>query len=449
MSRLRNIIQTMAATLAILVLLDILTFQVCGPGRIRGMDWVVLVAASALLLTLVFARNIATKISLAVLMVGVALLVVELILSIPAMKSDRSFAWYVWPPNYIRLLQPEKLVGVSREARFTTNSRGIRGPEFSPKDRYRILCVGGSTTECLYLDDTKTWPAILNQILSHSRNGTWVGNVGRSGHMASDHTVVLANLPEAQMVDCWLLLCGINDVGNLLRGVQTSPEDLALERVFSHRRAGIWGTPVRRPLHRNFMVYNMLELLRQQAKALFSSHDRTFWQDAKAKWVDTGRTQRRAGKKSSSLPDLGPLLDTYERRLCQVIQLSKQSGKRLIMATQPTIWHKDLDPETERYLLCGWIKENVYFDQGSLAIAMEAFNERLKKTCSREGIQCVDLAAALPKNTEVFYDDCHFNEEGARRVAALWADAILAGNWWQALDSATSNKAVPVTQTRN
>lgn len=450
MNRSHKIIRAITVTLAILVLLDILIFQVRGPGRIKGTDYLVLVGAVGILLGVVFAKDIATKLCLAVLMGAVTLLSVELILSVPAMRSDRPFAWYVWPPNYTCLLQPENLIGVSHEGRFTTNSRGIRGPEFSPSDRYRILCVGGSTTECLYLDDTKAWPAVLSEILGQSRSGVWVGNLGRSGHTVADHAVVLANLPEAQTVDCWLFLCGINDLGQLLRGAYTSPDDTALDRVFTYRRPGIWGTPVRRPLHRNLIVYNALEMLRNRAKVLFAGQDWTVYQDTKAKWVDQSRAQRQAGRKSATLPELGPLLDAYEISLRRVIQLGKQSGKRLIFATHPALWDKDLDPETERYLLGGRAEDDVYYDPGSLATAVDAFNERLKRVCADENVRCVDVAAAVPKSTDVFYDDSHFNEGGAQRIASIVADAILTSDWWLAMaPQDNQHQPAPVTQAGN
>ena len=32
-------------------------------------------------------------------------------------------------------------------------------------------------------------------------------------------------------------------------------------------------------------------------------------------------------------------------------------------------------------------------------------------------VDCLDLAAVLPKDTTIFYDDCHFNEHGAEVMA--------------------------------
>ena len=37
-----------------------------------------------------------------------------------------------------------------------------------------------------------------------------------------------------------------------------------------------------------------------------------------------------------------------------------------------------------------------------------SFNQSLQKECREQGVICVDLASMLPKDSSVFYDDCHF-----------------------------------------
>jgi hypothetical protein len=50
---------------------------------------------------------------------------------------------------------------------------------------------------------------------------------------------------------------------------------------------------------------------------------------------------------------------------------------------------------------------------------MRAFNDALRDVCREPGMTCRDLAAALPARAAYFYDDMHFSEEGAARVAEL------------------------------
>src|SRR5512145_1944580 len=62
-------------------------------------------------------------------------------------------------------LQPEPgLPGMKSRSRFSVNNMGFRGDSMrvlKPADEVRIFVVGGSTTECLYLDDADAVTRVL------------------------------------------------------------------------------------------------------------------------------------------------------------------------------------------------------------------------------------------------------------------------------------------------
>src|SRR5436305_1824700 len=66
------------------------------------------------------------------------------------------------PHNRVEL-EVTGLPGVSLRGLNTTNRWGMRGDE-PPTDwqnHYTIVTIGGSTTQCFFLDDHKTWPYLL------------------------------------------------------------------------------------------------------------------------------------------------------------------------------------------------------------------------------------------------------------------------------------------------
>src|SRR5437867_3747247 len=88
--------------------------------------------------------------------------------------------WWLWPaPHPLRrrpgpamfTLQTDGIIlpGIVGQTHFTTESHGLRYPREiavpKPSGTYRIFCVGGSTTECTYLDDEAAWPARVEQAL--------------------------------------------------------------------------------------------------------------------------------------------------------------------------------------------------------------------------------------------------------------------------------------------
>ena len=99
-----------------------------------------------------------------------ALILISVLLSLlPAEFVLRRFLppdenYYVWQPNLHYVFHPDSnvLYGIKGLSQFTINELGYRGPIFQPhKPNY--LCLGGRTTECLYLDNAETWPYLLGK----------------------------------------------------------------------------------------------------------------------------------------------------------------------------------------------------------------------------------------------------------------------------------------------
>lgn len=95
---------------------------------------------------------------------------------------------------------------------FSTNNYGFRGKELKNKaaDCYRIFLIGGSTTECLMLDDSKAPHALMQNQLRDFQ--VEVYNAGKSGDMSIDHLAMLIHRVAHLEPDLIVLLCGINDL---------------------------------------------------------------------------------------------------------------------------------------------------------------------------------------------------------------------------------------------
>jgi len=127
------------------------------------------------------------------------------------------------PPRTQTLFEPDLAIipGASAKVRFTVNRAGLRGRDLpAARAGYRILCVGGSTTECLYLDDARAWPALLEQDLTaaHPAAPVWVGNAGISGLASGDHLRFLYESAWLARVDAVVVQAGVNDLARTLEG---------------------------------------------------------------------------------------------------------------------------------------------------------------------------------------------------------------------------------------
>ena len=152
-------------------------------------------------------------------------------------------------------------------------------------------------------------------------------------------------------------------------------------------------------------------------------------QDQAGKIYITWREHRQnATDIRDELPDLSSALETYASNLNKMIDVANEKSVRLILVTQPTLWRPDLPEDLAALLWLGGIGNfqaesgKPYYSVGALDRAMQAYNDTLLQICRQRKVECVDLASMLAKDTTVFYDDVHFNESGARKVAAVLAD---------------------------
>src|SRR6185503_10261687 len=89
---------------------------------------------------------------------------------------------------FLRAPDPEILHGIHGPSRFRVSSLGFRGDEDPGEGALALLALGGSTTECLYLDQAEAWPALLEDELARALGRkVWVANAGRSGRTTRDH----------------------------------------------------------------------------------------------------------------------------------------------------------------------------------------------------------------------------------------------------------------------
>lgn len=114
---------------------------------------------------------------------------------------------------------------------FTTNNVGLRGDDVilpKPPGRFRILCIGGSTTEEGETNAT-TYPAVLQHIARETYPGADIEvlNAGVAGTMTYGH---LSRWPEYQALepDILVIHAGVNDAWAFARGIPATFESRIL-----------------------------------------------------------------------------------------------------------------------------------------------------------------------------------------------------------------------------
>lgn len=377
--------------------------------------------------------------ALLLLAVGCTLLAAEAILR--SVETNRRY--FVHKPGLRRIFRPmaDVMPGVQGESRFFVNADGLRAPPLTPGQDLRILCVGGSTTECMILDEDRTWPALLNARLNAeagAKRSIWVGNAGKSG-CNSRHNLLHVEklLKQLPRVDVLVLLLGVNDLGFRLAAdrnyspwqpEQRDADDALYEKAFAV-------APARRPPGPRPALWALSSLratfLRLRKAKEPAPELQAQVQDAAGACYKSWRFSRqKAGRIRNDLPDLGPALAEYEQNLRAILAAARQHRVRCVFLTQPVLWRAGLPHEQERLLWMGGVgnfrfeKGCDYYSTPALRAGMDLYNNTLREVCRAETVDCIDLAALLSKDLSLFYDDCHFNQQGAEQVAETLAGVM-------------------------
>lgn len=311
---------------------------------------------------------------------------------------------------------------MAAQIRFNTNNLGFRGPELEipkPIDEYRIFMVGGSTTECLLLDDTTeiAWRLSehLNRFVPNDLN-IKVYNAGKSGDRSYDHIAMISQRIMHLQPDMIILFAGLNDLmaaihnADYLHRPQTSEIYLSRGKLIKYSL-----TEFQLPRR----LYNLYKSLAGQpteeelfTQISFTSHYREMVEACRKHPI------------SNELPrvDLLP----FQRNLQTIIGIVKAHNCRLILMTQASTWNSPDSAVTDWHWMT--YRNGVRYREANLVAALKKYNDVTRKLALENSILCFDLIDAIPKTVDFFYDDCHFNRGGARRAAELLGQFLLQNN---------------------
>src|SRR3989339_1553912 len=213
----------------------------------------------------------------------------------------------------------------------TKNSLGFRGdpPPRDFPDHLTVITIGGSTTECFYLSDGRTWPDLLGQNLSRELNRVCVSNAGLDGATTYRHLILMEDYVAQLRPKVVLFLIGINDVGagNLEAAVRPPGHDLRRRWQGLLNRSEVYA------LGQNLYRYSVA-----QGRGLHHTE------------IDlrtAGTLNLPPGKASKMLRDYeADSLPFFAARLEKLVKVCRDHGIEPVLITQPTLYGPGVDPVT-------------------------------------------------------------------------------------------------------
>jgi hypothetical protein len=319
--------------------------------------------------------------------------------------------WFDLRPYRKLRLQPN-LPGISGPVVHSANRWGMRGedPPAAWDSAFTIITVGGSTTQCFYLDDTRTWPHVMQERLRGTCPRAWVGNAGLDGHSTRGHKLLMDAVISKVRPNMVIFLVGVNDLAlSVAFGDAGSPWDGSLaRRIHEGGWRGLWD---RSRLLRILMTWKRVA---DGAKVVpIVNHVR---------YTPTPL----AGPEDSLPPvDRLPSLEPFLRIVDTLAARCRALGARPVFLTQPGLFSDDPKWRTLAGGMSFLRTSRWRISAATEYRLLRAFNDSLLSRCAALRVDCLDLASRIPHDSADFYDDYHFTDRGAREVGEAVAAFVL------------------------
>jgi lysophospholipase L1-like esterase len=270
---------------------------------------------------------------------------------------------------------------------------------------YRIVCMGGSTTQGYRIKPEQSYPAVLQTLLDarFGADAFEVINAGSCWH-TTQHTLFkyLGNICDYQP-DMIIEMHAWNDI------YQCAESGLA-----------------RGPFRRDYGHFMGALAGRLHPKDRFAER---VWRNP---FFDNLYSDFRGGPEH--LPRAKPVdpltpLSSFRRNLQHMAEVCAADGVRLVLASQPFLYKRDLSADE----LAALTYDDVFAPDElpgveAMRNAMTCFNHASREVAEWEGLVYVDLEPCVPKDLDHFIDDVHYTPRGYRLVAEAvfgridWAD---------------------------
>lgn len=328
---------------------------------------------------------------------------------------------FVYNPNEKRVMTPDPryIQGISGVSQVTANSYGLRGKE-PGNEQYRILIIGNSLTECLYLDDQETWPHLIEKELLESGIDVKVFNAGRSGDISAQRIMKIYNEYESLNFD----LVIIYPMGELASNY--SPLE-----GFNYIVEPDWKQSRLSFIHNisRMRIHQLKKRLKKYFNGLVVTKKAdTNIESATGEQLIERRAKKRNAPQISWQDDLeNKSEDSFRKGVSAVLEFFKRKKQRTLVLSE---LNSILFSKAPHYLDLRW-GELVELNGQSYKYSIDDELKRLKNKnailfseAKLHNVSHLKVGSFSTLDANCFYDQHHFNEVGAVRFSKVVTSKI-------------------------
>lgn len=352
------------------------------------------------------------------------LLLLVAVLAVCAIVGEVALRYFAIDPSqsYVRtpgwrmhVIVGDHVHGVDGNHTVSIGSLGSRTARPLPWVDRRIAVFGGSTVEDWALELPETWVARLETRLQGCGSDTWVGNFGKAGVNVRHHLLQLPAIEKyAPKFDQIIVLAGLNDFlydYHVHHPIET-PEAWWRQQALMYD-----GDQTEYTFASLLILQRLIENLTGD-KSIPISDFGTYQASLRTAYEQVRDSQWRDRIQIDQTT-----LSRYGDAIASLASFASERDIPILFLTQPYIWSDDMSEAALSQISAGYIgQKNLgpdvsWYTHGALQSGLEAYNRKMLEICADENLQCFDLAASIARSSENFYDDFHFTELGADRVA--------------------------------
>jgi hypothetical protein len=292
---------------------------------------------------------------------------------------------------------------------------GLRG-SFGKPEAANIVALGGSTTDERKVDDAETWPEVLAACLRERGIGAQIANAAVAGQTTRGHArnfdVWLNHIPNFKP-KLAIAYFGVNENALDTRGENDDPT-----RYFETKQALPAWHNLRNWIGMNSAILRLHRIVKGNIKAYKAGLHPLATPSGEAgktaaQQLDEKLTQARsaavplaslelAGKRQEILAAMAPELEALDQRLAVLKAKIEAFGARPVFVTQNAASYR--------------LGQNVIWGDVETYIRLQALAARTMAFCERNGVACVDLAAAQFFADGDAYDSVHTTQQGSAKI---------------------------------
>lgn len=278
-----------------------------------------------------------------------------------------------------------------------------------------LVFLGGSTTECLYVEEAHRFP-YLAAVQLEKQTGLKINayNAGRSGNNSLHSLDILLNKAIPLSPRLVMFMHNINDLTILL-----------YEKSYWSNHPS---RKVIQDINKEINLRNLLRIWRDRwiprlARAVSDLNLRvkSYFKTRAGSAVQEDEFAHMRGKQLSV--DKAALLEQFRMNLQTFIGICRGRKITPVLLTMANRLKADPDPIVQKtFIKRMGRRSGIGYQQ--YKDLFDSFNEAIRDKAKENGVLLIDLAALVPQESQYIYDVVHFNESGCEKAAQIIADKL-------------------------